>query len=149
MKVVLKYIWSLAVLPLLIFLKGDLSIDTFLQMNHVEPVVLDRQELMDKLKQKPPNEMVLPVKIISQQPNFTGDGLEVEIYDADYTLIGKSQIIHHRLRLQLPAEMEKGDEIRLVVPHSADELTMQFNDVPADTLVVHEESVDNSLALDQ
>lgn len=122
MKVALKYIWSLAVIPFLIFLKGDLSMDTFMHINKIEPIEKTKEKIMENFHPEPKPFFEINVKAITKSGNFTADGIPVNLYDSSYNLVCQSQVVLGKVKFQLEDLTQMKNSYHIVVPKTADQL---------------------------
>lgn len=138
MKIVLKYLWSLMLLPLLIFVKGDFSVDTYMSVNQIEPISITREKVLEDLNPVVKPILTVKVKIISKSGQFSADGFAADLYDDNYNLISQSQIMHSRIQFTLDKGEDTLKNYTVVIPKTADELTFDGSGKRQE-LVVNEE----------
>lgn len=137
MKIALKYIWSLLIVPPLLFLKGDLSFETMLQVHDIVPQELLEQKVQSAMGEKEVKELIVRVKIEdTKESNFTGDGLTINLYDKNYGYIQKSQVIKGQIRFRLVGKNAAPETFILVSPETLDEVIVNDSD-SVKTLVLH------------
>ena len=127
MKVLIKYIWTLILIPALVFLKGDLSVDTYMHINEINVP----EEISHPIKTAltPPKYMPLIVKIrpIPKNKDFSADGLPVYLYDENYNLLLKSQVVHGFVHFEVPFKMIPKKIFKVVSPTTADEMLLDIH----------------------
>ncbi|MFY8020826.1 MAG: hypothetical protein ACOVP1_06500 [Bacteroidia bacterium] len=135
MKVALKYIWSLLIVPPLLFLKGDLSFETMLQVHDIVPQELFEQKVQSAMGEKAVKELIVKVQVEdAQDSKFTGDGLTINLYDKNYGYIQKSQVIKGQIRFRLVGKNALPETFILVSPETLDEVVV--NDSDTDKILV-------------
>jgi hypothetical protein len=128
MKVVIKYIWSLLIVPPLLFLKGDLSFQTMLEVHDIVPTEMFEQKVQSALGEKEIKELIVKVNVENDGTHFTGDGLTINLYDKNYGYIQKSQVIKGQIRFRLVGKNAKPETYILVSPETLDEITISDKD---------------------
>jgi hypothetical protein len=136
MKFALKCIWSLLIVPPLLFLKGDLSFQTMLELLDMQPEHMIEQKMESALGKKEVKELIIQVKVAEEGTDFTGEGLTINLYDKNYGYIQKSQIIKGQIRFRLVGENAKPETYILVSPETLDELTLSDSN-PEKVLTLH------------
>ena len=136
MKFALKCIWSLLIVPPLLFLKGDLSFQTMLELIDMQPEHMIEQKMESALGKKEVKELIIQVKVAEEGTDFTGEGLTINLYDKNYGYIQKSQIIKGQIRFRLVGENAKPESYILVSPETLDELTLSDSN-PEKVLTLH------------
>jgi|688.fasta_scaffold420972_1 hypothetical protein len=136
MKFALKCIWSLLIVPPLLFLKGDLSFQTMLELLDMQPEHMIEQKMESALGKKEVKELIIQVKVAEEGTDFTGEGLTINLYDKNYGYIQKSQIIKGQIRFRLVGENAKPESYILVSPETLDELTLSDSN-PEKVLTLH------------
>jgi hypothetical protein len=136
MKFALKCIWSLLIVPPLLFLKGDLSFQTMLELLDMQPEHMFEQKMESALGKKEVKELIIQVKVAEEGTDFTGEGLTINLYDKNYGYIQKSQIIKGQIRFRLVGENAKPESYILVSPETLDELTLSDSN-PEKVLTLH------------
>jgi hypothetical protein len=136
MKFALKCIWSLLIVPPLLFLKGDLSFQTMLELLGMQPEHMIEQKMESALGKKEVKELIIQVKVAEEGTDFTGEGLTINLYDKNYGYIQKSQIIKGQIRFRLVGENAKPETYILVSPETLDELTLSDSN-PEKVLTLH------------
>lgn len=126
MKVMLKYIWTVVFLPFLLFVKGDLSLDTFAEITKLDQPI---KEVHAKVSQAVSAEgditFTIPVKIVSNQDSFSGNGLKVKLFDAEYNQIAESQILDQTVKFTIPSRYAAHQNFHVVSVETADELDLE------------------------
>jgi hypothetical protein len=136
----MKYIWSVAIIPFLVFLKGDLSVDTFMHINQIEPIAKTKEKVMNKVQPKANTLYMIPVKVVSNNPAFSADGLKVDLYNNEYEVVEHTQVVNGMVCIASASVADTG-MYHLVVPSTADELI--FKPSPKnEALVIFEEHLD-------
>ncbi|GAB1447155.1 MAG: hypothetical protein L6Q78_08300 [Bacteroidia bacterium] len=128
MKIVLKYIWTLMIVPPLMFLKGDLSFHTMLDVHGIQPTELIEKKMESAIGGKEVYELIVPVKVKSNEPSFTGEGLMINLYDENYRFIQRSQVIKGQILFRLVGDNAKPKSFILVSPETLDEIKVQKNE---------------------
>ena len=143
MKIVIKYLWSIFFIPFLIFLKGDFSVDTYMNFNQIEPLAKTREKMMNNIKPVAKPCLFVKVKAISTKGGFNAHGLTANLYDSNYNLVSTSQIVQGKIQFNLEHGSDTLQQFRVVVPSTADEMEfIKGNDYPL--LTVYEDHlVDN------
>ncbi len=136
MKFALKCIWSLLIVPPFLFLKGDLSFQTMLELLDMQPEHMIEQKMESALGKKEVKELIIQVKVAEEGTDFTGEGLTINLYDKTYGYIQKSQIIKGQIRFRLVGENAKPETYILVSPETLDELTLSDSN-PEKVLTLH------------
>ena len=104
----IKYLWSLVLVPFLLFVKGDLSFDTFASITHIDaPIKSVQQKVSNATAKEGDITFSIPVKVISINGTFNGNGLKVKLFDEEYSQLAESQIINGMVKFTIP--MSKGN----------------------------------------
>ncbi len=137
MKVLIKYIWTLVLIPALVFLKGDLSFDTYMYLNNIKP----SEEITKSVKTITTPQKTMPLVIninaIAKNKNFSADGLPVILYDEQYNLLQKSQVVQGKVHFTLPMSTTQTISYKIISPLTADEMNLD-NIFIENTLSIHE-----------
>ncbi len=136
MKIALKYIWSLLIVPPLLFLKGDLSFQTMLEVHDLKPNQMIEQKMQSAMGEKEVKELIIQVKVAEDGTDFTGEGLTINLYDKNYGYIQKSQVIKGQIRFRLVGENAKPETYIVVSPETLDEQTLSDSN-PDKVLTLH------------
>ncbi len=136
MKIALKYIWSLLIVPPLLFLKGDLSFQTMLEVHDLKPNQMIEQKMQSAMGEKEVKELIIQVKVAEDGTEFNGEGLTINLYDKNYGYIQKSQVIKGQIRFRLVGENAKPDTYIIVSPETLDEQTLSDSN-PDKVLTLH------------
>jgi hypothetical protein len=138
MKVFLKSLWALLIVPPLIFLKGDLSMKTMFDvydLNSVD-VVENRISIIDG--NEPSKEFEVPVQVLEADSTFSGDGMVITLYDQSYGILERSQIIQGRVKFRLKGAKSNHQKFILVSNVTMDEMSLDISKQPnTDTLFIH------------
>lgn len=137
MKIIFKYLWSVLLVPFLVFLKGDFSVDTYISVNQIEPLAKTRERMIEQVQPATKPILHVKVKAISESGSFTAAGLPAELYDSNYNLIAKSQIVNNRINFSLDKGEDTLANYTVVIPNTADEISFNGNH-PSEELQVHE-----------
>ncbi len=125
MKLLLKFTFTFALIPFFLFLKGDLSFRTYAEVNHLEKNFNAwRNVWLNPNKAKNYYTFSLPVKTVSNNKHFNASGLCVSLYDEDYKLLTQTQVSGKWLHFILPMSINPAKTYHVVVPSTADELTL-------------------------
>lgn len=149
MKIALKYLWSLAFIPFLVFLKGDLSVDTYMNINKIEPISISTKEVINNLKPIPKKLLSVKVKGISEHGQFSASGLAVYLYDENYSIVCKSQVINGRARFILNSDLDTSKTYSIVTPQTADELKLVHGSKTQELVVYEEHLKDSSIGIEE
>jgi hypothetical protein len=136
MKIALKYIWSLLIVPPLLFLKGDLSFQTMLEVHDLQPNQMIEQKMQSAMGEKEVKELIIKVNVAEEGTKFTGEGLTINLYDKNYGYIQKSQVIKGQIRFRLVGENAKPNNYIVVSPETLDEQIIS-DSVPDKVLTLH------------
>lgn len=122
----IKYIWSLVLVPFLLFVKGDLSVDTFTALTHIDAPIKDVQQKVSRAV-APEGDITfsIPVKISSTNGSFNGNGLKVRLFDEEYTQIGESQVVNGLVKFTIPAKMGNIKNFHVVSVETAEEVVIE------------------------
>jgi hypothetical protein len=126
MKLIIKYIWSLVLVPFLLFVKGDLSFDTLVELTHVnKPIEVVQAKVNHAVANEGDVTFSIPVKIITINDSFSGNGLKVKLFDADYNQIAESQIIDKVVKFTVPFKYAGITNFHVVSVETAEEITIE------------------------
>jgi hypothetical protein len=138
MKVFLKSLWALLIVPPLFFLKGDLSMKTMFDvydLNSVD-VVENRISIIDG--DEVTKEFEVPVQVLEADSTFSGDGMVITLYDQSYGILERSQIIQGRVKFRLKGAKSNHQKFILVSNVTMDEMSLDISKQPnTDTLFIH------------
>ncbi len=138
MKVFLKSLWALLVVPPLIFLKGDLSVRTMFDVYDFKSVEVIEEKISLADGDETLAEFEVPVQIVEADSTFSGDGMVVTLYDQSYGLIERSQIIQGRVKFRLKGNNARSNKFILVSNVTMDEMRLDLSrGINADTMVIH------------
>jgi hypothetical protein len=140
MKLIIKYIWSIAIIPFLVFLKGDLSVDTFMRLNNIESIAKTKEKVMNKFQPKANTLYMIPVKVVSNNPAFSADGLKVDLYNSEFNLVEHTQVLNGMVCISSASVADTGS-YHLIVASTADELKFKPSTTNA-PLTIHEDHQD-------
>ncbi len=138
MKVFLKSLWALLIVPPLIFLKGDLSVKSMFDVYDLKSVDV----IEDKISLADGDEVLLefevPIQILEADSTFSGDGMVITLYDQSYGLLERSQIIQGRVKFRLKGAKARSNKFILVSNVTMDEMQLDLSrGLNADTMVIH------------
>lgn len=139
MKVLVKYIWTLVIVPPLLFLKGDLSFQTMLDVHGIQPTEMIEKKMESAIGGKEVYELIVPVKIVSNDASFTGEGMVINLYDENYRFIQRSQVIKGQILFRLVGDNAKPKSYILVSPETLDELKINKEATKEEPLELHYE----------
>ncbi len=122
MKLLIKYIWTLVLIPAFFFIKGDLSWDAFRNINELNPEREITKRVKDAFEPSSPKLIEFKVNAVSTSENFSAEGMKVELYDHLYNLLQKSQVVGGRVKFKLDPIKSNIEKFNLVCPTTADEL---------------------------
>lgn len=121
MKGLLKYIWILALIPALGFLKSDLNASIFVatKQSHAKEFA---ESVKTVMQPSAVYTLVINIKPVPKNNNFSADGMLVQLFDENYTLIDNSQVIGGKVKFELGSKYLKLQHFKVVAPATADEM---------------------------
>jgi hypothetical protein len=124
----LKYLSTLILVPFLVFLRGDmdLSVNTFLFGDQVSAVLDTKNDIEEQWKAKTIYSFEVNTEVEAIHEGFTGEGLQVHLYDSTYQLIAKSQIAHGKVLFQLAQASDTATLQYVVLPSTATEIKVSY-----------------------
>ncbi|MDP1727014.1 MAG: hypothetical protein Q8M15_09545 [Bacteroidota bacterium] len=137
MKLLIKYIWTLVLIPALVFLKGDLSFDTYMYINSMNPPAEIAKTVGKVVASEKMMSVVVKINPISKNKGFSADGMPVQMFDEYYNLIQQSQVIRGKVHFEIPFTTSQNDSYIVVSTKTADEIKLD-NIFVENTLAIHE-----------
>lgn len=137
MKLLIKYIWTLVLIPALVFLKGDLSFDTYMYINNMKPSEEISKTVSTITAPEKMMSVVVNINPVSKNKGFSADGMPVQMFDEYYNLIQQSQVLHGKVHFEIPFTTSQNDSYIVVSTKTADEIKLE-NIFVENTLAIHE-----------
>jgi hypothetical protein len=123
MKIVMKFLWTLVLVPLFFFIKGDLSIKSFVEINQLKaPLHEAKRAFSNVVEPEKTINIIVPVKPVSTSKNFNAHGMKVKLYDADYNLLATSQVLNGQVVFTIKDSYSLVTNMHAVAIETADEL---------------------------
>jgi hypothetical protein len=126
MKIMIKYLWSLVLVPFLLFVKGDLSIDTLASITHIdEPIKSAQLKVSSAVAKEGDITFSIPIKVIASNKSFSGNGLKVKLFDEEYTQIAESQILNGLVKFTIPISKGNIKNFHVVSVETSEEVVVE------------------------
>ena len=104
----------------------DLSVNTFLFGDQVSAVLDTKNDIEEQWKAKTIYSFEVNTEVEAIHEGFTGEGLQVHLYDSTYQLIAKSQIAHGKVLFQLAQASDTATLQYVVLPSTATEIKVSY-----------------------
>lgn len=136
MKFALKHIWTLILVPIFLFVRGDLNLNDVMAINfngiknnikEVKHAALNNEEQVT---------VVVYIAIENGYDGFTGAGVPIYLYDEKYNEMAKSQVIGKYAAFNVLPSQVKNKTLKAVCKLTNDELEIT-NLFERNTLVLH------------
>ncbi len=125
MKLLFKFIFTFTLVPFFLFLKGEMSFHTFVEVNELDKSFANfGNTIFSGFEPKKYVSFKLPVKTISNNKNFNAAGLCISLYDENYQLLTQTQVSGKYINFILPKALDTNQTYHVVVPSTSDELTL-------------------------
>ncbi|MBC7382154.1 MAG: hypothetical protein H7296_04070 [Bacteroidia bacterium] len=137
MKIFVKYIWTIIFIPAFIILTADVL---NISPNYAKNVNSAKEFYNIIHKIITPSSLAtleIKIKAVSKDPNFSAEGMLVQLFDENYNVIDKSQVMEGKVRFELKSKYLLSQHFRVVAPGTADEINVD-NLVDLNMLTIHE-----------
>jgi hypothetical protein len=139
MKIAMKFLWSLVLVPFFIFIKGDLSTKSFVEINQLQAPLQEVKRTVSNVSEPEKTiNIVVPVKPVSTNTNFNAHGMKVQLYDADYNLLATSQVLNGQVVFNIKDSYSLVTNMHAVAIETADEV-----------LIANPKQIEVSLEIDE
>lgn len=137
MKLALKHVWTLILVPVFLFIRGDLNLTEVLVLNfkgiknnleQVKKAAVNKKELVN---------VVVYIQVENDSNGFTGAGVPIYLYDDKYNEIAKSQIIGRHAAFTVMPSTIKNKTLKAVCKLTNDEVEIT-NIAEKNILVLHQ-----------
>lgn len=123
MKIALKFLWSLVLVPLFIFIKGDLSTKIFAEINELPAPISEVKKTVTRVAEKDRMiQFIVPVKPISANKNFNAHGMKVQLFDSEYNLLASSQVLNGQVTFSINEDYSLITNLHVVALETSEEV---------------------------
>ncbi len=137
MKIALKHIWTIILVPVFLFVRGDLNLSDVMALNF-DGIKNNLEEVKHAaLNNEAPVTIVIYIQVDNGYDGFTGAGVPIYLYDDKYNEIAKSQIIGKHVAFNVLPSAIKNKTLKAVCKLTNDEVEIA-NTADKNILVLHQ-----------